>query len=434
MERTLVRWLQGMDAVLVSDGVSLGMEVETDVRDSRIKKLGHTFGDDGIFWMSFEDVLDNFRYIHRTRLFDEKWTVVQQWTSVNVGWVSGYLNKKFIIEIKKGGTVVIVLTQLDERYFIGLEGQYDFNLHFLLQEVGSDEHICRVRPVHEWEKRSVSCELTLEPGKYEVLPKIVASRKDNGRDVEDVVTKWADRNPTKLRQVGMQYDLAHAKGGIPDEDDILNKKKEERKKKEEEKKRKAKAKKEKEKAKKRREREKAKKVTVTIAPGPGVEIKVTDKEPEADKVEADKDDKFEDAVEKAQSDEPAKPKEKEQTKEETKKAEEPPAASTAPAESTVAANASDLKAQGTPVVGDGTADDEEEDDEEEEDEEEEEETPEEVPAVEDENARPPWNAVCVMGLRVYTMDSEVTVALAEPKSEEEASSLVVDSKAVGATM
>ena len=104
--------------------------------------------------------------------------------------MSGYLNKKFIIEIKKAGTVVIVLTQLDERYFLGLEGEYDFNLHFVLQEVGGDEHICRVRPVYEWEKRSVSCEMQLEPGKYEVLPKITATRWSGGKMVEDVVKDW----------------------------------------------------------------------------------------------------------------------------------------------------------------------------------------------------------------------------------------------------
>jgi len=140
--------------------------------------------------MSYQDVLDTFKFIHRTRLFDEKWTVVQQWTSVHVGWVSGYLNKKFVIDIKKTGTVVIVLTQLDERFFVGFGGQYEFALHFLLKEAGSDEHICRVRPVHDWENRSVSCEVELEPGKYEVLPKITATRYEWGKMVEDVVRDW----------------------------------------------------------------------------------------------------------------------------------------------------------------------------------------------------------------------------------------------------
>ncbi|KAK0706970.1 hypothetical protein B0T26DRAFT_481557 [Lasiosphaeria miniovina] len=167
-----------------------------------LKKLNHKFGDDGIFWMSYKDVLETFMFLHRTRLFDEKWTVVQQWTSVNVGWVSGYLNTKFIIEVKKSGTVVVVLTQLDERYFVGLEGQYQFSLHFLLQQEGSNEHLCRVRPVHDWENRSVSCELDLEPGRYEVLPKITATRHKSQRMVEDVVKE--------------QYVFPHPQGRVTD--------------------------------------------------------------------------------------------------------------------------------------------------------------------------------------------------------------------------
>lgn len=51
-------------------------------------------------------------FMHRTRLFDEKWTVVQQWTSVNISWLTGYLQTKFLLEIKKSGKAVIVLTQV----------------------------------------------------------------------------------------------------------------------------------------------------------------------------------------------------------------------------------------------------------------------------------------------------------------------------------
>lgn len=78
----------------------------------RLKKLKHQFGDDGVFWMAYEDMLETFQMLDRTRVFDEKWTVVQQWTSVNVGWVAGYLTTKFIIEVKKAGTVVVVLNQV----------------------------------------------------------------------------------------------------------------------------------------------------------------------------------------------------------------------------------------------------------------------------------------------------------------------------------
>jgi hypothetical protein len=41
-----------------------------------------------------------------------------------------------------------------------------------------------------------------------------------------MVKRAADNNPQKLRQIGLQYDLAHAKGGIVDEDEALRKKKE----------------------------------------------------------------------------------------------------------------------------------------------------------------------------------------------------------------
>ncbi|MDA4131973.1 MAG: calpain family cysteine protease [Thaumarchaeota archaeon] len=77
-----------------------------------LKKLNHTFGDDGVFWMAYEDMLETFMFLHRTRLFDEKWTVVQQWTNVNIAWVTGYLQTKFLIEVKKAGMVVIVLSQV----------------------------------------------------------------------------------------------------------------------------------------------------------------------------------------------------------------------------------------------------------------------------------------------------------------------------------
>ncbi|ENH72571.1 Calpain-9 [Fusarium oxysporum f. sp. cubense race 1] len=196
-----------------------------------IRKLRHQFGDDGIFWMSFSDMLDNFKWMYRTRLFDERWTVAQQWTSVSISWLTGYLKKKFIIEVKEEGMVVIVLSQLDERYFKDLKGQYEFVLHFLLKTADDKTPICSVRPAHKWDRRSINCEVELEPGTYEVIPKITAERYYWLPTVQKMVKMGADSNPQKLRQIGLQYDLAHAKGGIIDEDEALRKKKELEKKK-----------------------------------------------------------------------------------------------------------------------------------------------------------------------------------------------------------
>ncbi|OCL06143.1 cysteine proteinase, partial [Glonium stellatum] len=77
-----------------------------------MNKLNHRFGDDGEFWMSYDDLRSKFDMLDRTRLFDREWTVVQQWTSVNVAWVTGYLNTKFLVEIKTAGPTVFVLSQV----------------------------------------------------------------------------------------------------------------------------------------------------------------------------------------------------------------------------------------------------------------------------------------------------------------------------------
>ena len=77
-----------------------------------LDKLEFKFGDDGLFWMSYEDLLKRFELLDRTRLFDSAWTVVQSWTSVSVGWVTGYLNTKFSVEVKKKGLTVFQLCQV----------------------------------------------------------------------------------------------------------------------------------------------------------------------------------------------------------------------------------------------------------------------------------------------------------------------------------
>jgi hypothetical protein len=51
-----------------------------------MQKLNHKFGDDGVFWISYGDLLRHYQHFDRTRLFGPEWTVSQQWTSVNVPW------------------------------------------------------------------------------------------------------------------------------------------------------------------------------------------------------------------------------------------------------------------------------------------------------------------------------------------------------------
>lgn len=59
--------------------------------------------------------------------------------------------------------------------------------------------------------RSVSAEITLNPGRYYVLMKVTALRND-GASTEDAVRQYASKRRQKLFQIGVSYDLAHAKG------------------------------------------------------------------------------------------------------------------------------------------------------------------------------------------------------------------------------
>ena len=183
-----------------------------------MQKLDHRFGDDGAFWMSYEDLLKKYQTFDRTRLFDEEWKVTQQWTSLTVPWTVDYQDTKFLFTLEKKAPVVIVLSQLDGRYFSGLEGQYSFKLSFRVHKVGEDDYIVRSHGNY-WMRRSVTAELELEPGKYHILMKVEAVKNDGCLPVEEVVRNNAKERRDKLLRIGLAYDLAHAKGQLSETDE-----------------------------------------------------------------------------------------------------------------------------------------------------------------------------------------------------------------------
>ncbi|KAK4973953.1 hypothetical protein LTR66_006450 [Elasticomyces elasticus] len=189
-----------------------------------IQKLNHKFGDDGVFWISYKDLLRNYQHFDRTRLFvpenpddpnEPKWKVTQLWTSLNIPWSVDYHDTKFTILLKgEPGVkknVVIVLSQLDDRYFKGLQGEYEFKLQFRLHREAEEDYIVR-SPANYYMRRSVSTEVDLEPGAYSVLLKIVATRYIDLKPVEEVIRKTCRGRRDKLLSIGLSYDLAHAKG------------------------------------------------------------------------------------------------------------------------------------------------------------------------------------------------------------------------------
>lgn len=146
------------------------------------------------------------------------WRITQKWISVEVPWHAEF-EEKFRIVLKKESPVVLVLSQLDDRYFDGLQGQYSFRLQFRLHEVdspGEEDYILRSHGNYLME-RSVVTELkSLRAGTYSVFIQVVADRDTNAASVEDVVKSQCRRkvDNDKLAQVGAMYDVAHSKAAV----------------------------------------------------------------------------------------------------------------------------------------------------------------------------------------------------------------------------
>lgn len=160
-----------------------------------------------------------FQAFERTRLFDAEWQVAQLWTTLTVPWTLDYHDTHFVFSLSKAGPVVIVLSQLDDRCFRGLEGQYHFELAFRLHKAGHEEYLVRSQTPYRM-RRSVNIELDLEAGEYQVLIKVHAMRGEVFMPIEQVIRNNIKERRDKLVRVGLAYDLAHGKGKFvetPDE-------------------------------------------------------------------------------------------------------------------------------------------------------------------------------------------------------------------------
>ncbi|EOO01398.1 putative calpain family cysteine protease protein [Phaeoacremonium minimum UCRPA7] len=193
-----------------SDG---SKEWTTEVQE----EINHSFGGDSTFWISYEDLLRKYQHFDRTRLFrDPNWRCCQRWIGVEVPWKAQY-HEKFHIKLTKDSPLVLTLSQLDARYFKGLQGQYNFRLQFRLHEQGrpdAEDYIVRSHGNYLMD-RSVSVELPNMPaGSYTVFISVIGERDSKAPSVEDVVKRECKRRVEneKLAQVGHAYDLAHSKG------------------------------------------------------------------------------------------------------------------------------------------------------------------------------------------------------------------------------
>ncbi|CAD0107402.1 unnamed protein product [Aureobasidium uvarum] len=196
-----------------------------------VDQLKFDFKDPGVFWVTLDNFLRYFDSIQRTRLFDETWLLTQQWTSVSIpaGAVT-YLNTSFQITLSHPGPVVIVLAQPDVSYFQGLQGRYTYSLHFRVYGVkDTTKYLARSMHVscgNYTNSRSVSVDLDLKAGGYNVLVKIEPTRT-HCRTAESVIESEAPYRRQKLLQTGRNFELAHAKGKLREKEVEVRKQKKE---------------------------------------------------------------------------------------------------------------------------------------------------------------------------------------------------------------
>ncbi|KAJ6629852.1 hypothetical protein B0H10DRAFT_1903736 [Mycena sp. CBHHK59/15] len=133
--------------------------------------LGHIFGDPGKFVMEYKDFLACFEQVDRTRLFDASWTMRCDWVRVPSrpfpGSALGYGDLCFAFSISETTFTIIVLSQLDGRYFKGIVPPCYWNFDFLLYKKGQKEPV-DVSSHSRFTSRSVSLELQLDEGDYVV--------------------------------------------------------------------------------------------------------------------------------------------------------------------------------------------------------------------------------------------------------------------------
>ncbi|TFK38216.1 hypothetical protein BDQ12DRAFT_684185 [Crucibulum laeve] len=153
-----------------------------------LPELKHTFGDDGQFVMEYSDWLEIWENVGRTVLFDENWAMSSQWICVPArplpsAW--SYGDVSFSFTLPGPSATVIVLSQIDNRYFKDIAGRSFWSLDFVLVKAGEEEPLAQSTHSRLY-SRSVNLEIDLTAGDYIVYVRVdhYLGTKET-RDIED---------------------------------------------------------------------------------------------------------------------------------------------------------------------------------------------------------------------------------------------------------
>ncbi|KAF8916828.1 hypothetical protein CPB85DRAFT_1409775 [Mucidula mucida] len=192
-----------------------------------LPELGHIFGDDGEFVMEYRDFLSCWQHIDRTLLFDAHWVMSSQWLRVSArpvpsAWSFGDVS--FTISVPEATPAVIVLSQLDGRYFDAISGRSFWTLEFVVFKKGEKQIFAESSSARLY-TRSVNVEVNLDPGDYVVhvrLDRVLYRRPDYWNK------GWDDRNLSrtltqraKSQSLAMNFDAVTQGQYLPIPLDVL---------------------------------------------------------------------------------------------------------------------------------------------------------------------------------------------------------------------
>ncbi|KAJ6580660.1 hypothetical protein B0H19DRAFT_1250969 [Mycena capillaripes] len=175
--------------------------------------LQHSFGNDGQFVMEYSDFLECWDIIERTLLTnDGNWITSSHWLRVvtrPIGSAWSYGDVYFTVTVPEqpeGRVTVIVLSQLDSRYFKNISGRFEWSFDFLLFKQGQREPFA---VSSKSLSRSVNLERKLEAGDYVVHVRLdrrpnkldTSNPQDNLEDFEGSLNQPLPFNQRKLTRV-----------------------------------------------------------------------------------------------------------------------------------------------------------------------------------------------------------------------------------------
>lgn len=165
-----------------------------------LEVLGHTFGNDGEFVMEYKDFLENWKVIDRVLLFDSSWVMSSQWLQVTArplssAWTFG--DASFTISLPASSHAVLVLSQLDQRYFRPISGRAIWQFDFVVFRKGETTPVT-ASSYSMFHARSVNVETYLEAGDYVVHVRLDRQNYRTEDYLSSVKNLWQERTYSRV--------------------------------------------------------------------------------------------------------------------------------------------------------------------------------------------------------------------------------------------